>query len=59
MLNKIIVAILIALSTGHTAIAHEGHIEHTLFGWMHSHIGWEQLITMLLIGVLVLLARKR
>lgn len=42
------------------SLAHEGHIEHELFGWMHSHIGWEHVFTMMLMGVVIFwFVRKR
>lgn len=59
MFKQSMVAIWLSLSSIRTASAHEGHLEHQLFGELHSHLGWEHVVMMVMIIALALLARKR
>ncbi len=59
MTNKSISFLFTIMAVSPSAFAHKGHIEHELFGWMHSHVGWEHLLVLALAGLLALVAPKR
>ena len=59
MMKKWITSSMLFMILLNSASAHEGHVEHHLFGDVHAHVSWEHLVTMALIIALALLVRKR
>ena len=59
MMKKWIASSMLFMISLKSASAHEGHVEHHLFGDVHAHVGWEHMVTMALIIALALLVRKR
>lgn len=45
------------LTAGFTASAHEGHGD-LAFSSMHTHISWEWLLVMAMVGILAIVVRK-
>lgn len=59
MMKKWIASSMLFMISLKSASAHEGHVEHHLFGDLHAYVGREHMVTMALIIALAVLVRKR